>query len=103
MQKIDGFLAVMNVTGGTFSPKSRKLPFTVTSVDGDNYLLHSSSIDLGGSVESNNARSPKMKRSLSIDESRVENCRLRIPMKGRIQLVFILAFFFHVFFCVRWI
>lgn len=46
IQRIDGFLAVLNVTGGDFSPQSQKLPFSVISVDGDNYLLYYSSIDL---------------------------------------------------------
>lgn len=87
MQRIDGFLAVLNVTGGNFSPKPQKLPFAVTSVDGDNYLLYYSSIDLSGTAESNNSRGPKMKRSLSIDKSGLEKSRLRVPMKGRIQLV----------------
>ncbi|KAJ0988764.1 hypothetical protein J5N97_007120 [Dioscorea zingiberensis] len=86
-QKIDGFLAVLNVTGGNFSPPSQKLPFAVTSVDGDNYLLYYASIDLAGSLSSNKARGPKLTRSLSNDDSRVTRSRLRIPMKGRIQLV----------------
>lgn len=86
-QRIDGFLAVLNVTGGNFSPQAQKLPFGVTSVDGDNYLLYYSSIDLAGFLSSNKSRGPKMKRSLSIDDSRAEQSRLRIPMKGRIQLV----------------
>ncbi|XP_015882262.3 uncharacterized protein LOC107418103 isoform X2 [Ziziphus jujuba] len=86
-QRIDGFLAVLNVTGGNFSPRSQKLPFAATSVDGDNYLLYYSSIDLAGNMESNKFRGSKMKRSLSIDESRLEKSRLRIPMKGCIQLV----------------
>ncbi|KAM7466831.1 hypothetical protein LguiB_014393 [Lonicera macranthoides] len=33
--KIDGFLVVLNITGGNFSPHPQKLPFAVTSVDGD--------------------------------------------------------------------
>lgn len=86
-QKIEGFLAVLNVTGGNFSPKPKKLPFAVTSVDGDNYLLYYSSIDLAGNFPSDKYRGPKMKRSLSINDSRAEKNRLRIPMKGRIQLV----------------
>ncbi|KAJ8752639.1 hypothetical protein K2173_005528 [Erythroxylum novogranatense] len=86
-QRIDGFLAVLNVTGGNFSPQSQKLPFTVTSVDGDNYLLYYSSIDLAGHLHSNKANASKMRRSLSIDDSRAEKSRIRIPMKGRIQLV----------------
>ena len=87
MQKIDGFLAVLNITGGNFSPHPQKLPFAVNSVDGDNCLLYYSSIDLGGHLQSNNCRAAKIKRSLSIDESRAEKSRLRIPMKGRVQLV----------------
>ncbi|EOY22591.1 Uncharacterized protein TCM_014721 [Theobroma cacao] len=86
-QKIDGFLAVLSITGGNFSPQSQKLPFTVTSVDGDNYLLYYSSIDLARHISTNKCRGSKMKRSLSMDDSQAENRRLRVPMKGRIQLV----------------
>ncbi|XP_043726045.1 uncharacterized protein LOC122672649 [Telopea speciosissima] len=86
-QRIDGFLAVLNVTGGSFSPSSQKLPFAVTSVDGDNYLLYYASIDLAGNLPTNKCRGPKLKRSFSNDESRAAKSRLRIPMKGRIQLV----------------
>ncbi|KAK6920463.1 protein of unknown function DUF4210, partial [Dillenia turbinata] len=86
-QKIEGFLAVLNVTGGSFTPQSQKLPFSVTSVDGDNYLLYYSSIQLGGSLPSNKCRGQKIRRSLSIDCSQLENSRLRVPMKGQIQLV----------------
>ncbi|XP_068306875.1 uncharacterized protein [Pyrus communis] len=86
-QRIDGFLAVLNVTGGNFSPKPQKLPFAVTSVDGDNYLLYYSSISLAESTTPNKYGSPRMKRSLSMDDSWADKNRLRIPMKGRIQLV----------------
>jgi hypothetical protein len=86
-QKIDGFLAVLNITGGNFSPHPQKLPFAVTSVDGDNYLLYYSSIDLAGNLPLNESKGRKMKRSLSIGDSQAENCRLRVPIKGRIQLV----------------
>ncbi|XP_019052496.1 PREDICTED: uncharacterized protein LOC104592792 isoform X2 [Nelumbo nucifera] len=86
-QRIDGFLAVLNVTGGSFSPPSQKLPFAVTSVEGDNYLLYYASIDLAGSMQSNKCRSPKMNRSFGIDGSHAIKTRLHIPMKGRIQLV----------------
>ncbi|KAF8400027.1 hypothetical protein HHK36_015901 [Tetracentron sinense] len=89
--RIDGFLAVLNVTGGNFSPPSQKLPFAVTSVDGDSYLLYYASIDLAGNLPSNKSRDPKMKRGLSIDGSRAAMNHLRIPMKGCIQLV--LGFF----------
>ncbi|XP_076882289.1 uncharacterized protein LOC143530707 [Bidens hawaiensis] len=86
-QKIDGFLAVLNVTGGSFSPHPQKLPFAVTSVNGDNFLLYYSSIDLAGQLSPNKQKSQKMKRSLSVDDPQVERSRLRVPMKGRIQLV----------------
>ncbi|KAL4584708.1 hypothetical protein LXL04_009316 [Taraxacum kok-saghyz] len=86
-QKIDGFLAVLNITGGSFSPRPQKLPFAVTSVDGENFLLYYSSIDLAGDVASSKEKCRKMKSSLSIDDSQMEKSRLRIPMKGRIQLV----------------
>ncbi|XP_068306877.1 uncharacterized protein [Pyrus communis] len=86
-KRIDGFLAVLNVTGGNFSPKPQKLPFAVTSVDGDNYLLYYSSISLAESTTPNKYGSPRMKRSLSMDDSWADKNRLRIPMKGRIQLV----------------
>ncbi|GAB2289359.1 hypothetical protein Dimus_023665 [Dionaea muscipula] len=85
-KKIDGFLAVLSVTGGSFSPKPHKLPFTVTSVDGDKYLLYYSSIDLRGPMAKGKLDSPKL-RSLSADDSPSERSRLRVPMKGRIQLV----------------
>ncbi|GKV17398.1 hypothetical protein SLEP1_g27913 [Rubroshorea leprosula] len=86
-QRIDGFLAVLNITGGDFSPKLQKLPFGVTSVDGDNYLLYYSSIDLAGNASRNKNKSPKTKRSLGMDDSHTEKSRLQVPMKGRIQLV----------------
>lgn len=86
-QRIDGFLAVLNVTGGSFLPPSQKLPFGVTSVDGNSSLLYYASIDLAGNSPSNKGKGPKLKRSLSNDDSRAAKSRLRIPMKGRIQLV----------------
>ncbi|KAG1330965.1 hypothetical protein COCNU_02G009330 [Cocos nucifera] len=86
-QRIDGFLAVLNVTGGNFLPPSQKLPFAVTSIDGDSSLLYYASIDLAGSLSSNKCKGPKLRRSLSNDDSRAVNSRLRIPMKGCIQLV----------------
>ncbi|KAL6996878.1 hypothetical protein U1Q18_007005 [Sarracenia purpurea var. burkii] len=87
-QKINGFLAVLNITGGNFSPHPQKLPFAVTSVDGDNYLWYYSSIDLAGHLSPNKCRGPKLKRSLTIDHhSHSEKNRMRVPMKGCIQLV----------------
>lgn len=86
-KKIDGFLAVLSVNGGNFSPKARKLPFAVTSVDGDSYLLYHASIDLAGNSSSTNARNKSRKLRLQNDDSQSSQSRLRIPMKGRIQLV----------------
>ncbi|XP_076917426.1 uncharacterized protein LOC143577495 [Bidens hawaiensis] len=82
-KKIDGFLAVLSVSGGSFSPKARKLPFAVTSVDGDNYLLYHASIDLAG----NSSSSKNRENCIKNDDSQSSKSRLRIPMKGRIQLV----------------
>lgn len=110
LQKIEGFLAVLNVIGGKFSPQSRKIPFAVTSVDGDKYQLYYSSINISGKLLSSKSRVAKFQRSLSMDESRSEKSRIRIPIKGRIQLVLhyktfkvvklrtlILSFFFSFF------
>ncbi|XP_075480227.1 uncharacterized protein LOC142520950 [Primulina tabacum] len=86
-QKIDGFLAVLNITGGKFSPPPQKLPFSVTSVDGDKYLLYYSSIDLSGCLSAPKYEGPKLKRSLSANGSYDEKSRLSVPMKGCVQLV----------------
>ncbi|KAI9079665.1 hypothetical protein K1719_038286 [Acacia pycnantha] len=87
IQRIDGFLAVLNVTGGNFSPQSQKIPFAVSSVDGDKYLLYYSSINVSGKLTSSNSRVSKVQRTVKMDASRTEKNRIRIPMKGRIQLV----------------
>ncbi|XXG49729.1 hypothetical protein AAC387_Pa02g3824 [Persea americana] len=86
-QKIDGFLAVLNITGGNFSPPCQKLPFAATSVNGDSCLLYYASIDLAGNLPSSKSKGSKLKRSLSNGDSRAARSRLRIPVKGRIQLV----------------
>ncbi|KAK0591214.1 hypothetical protein LWI29_037128 [Acer saccharum] len=85
-QRIDGFLAVLSITGGNFSPQSQKLPFSVTSVDGDCYLLYFASIDLAGN-KSNKCRAQKLRRGPGNDDSQTVKSCFRIPMKGRIQLV----------------
>ncbi|XP_074309163.1 uncharacterized protein LOC141643766 isoform X1 [Silene latifolia] len=86
-QKIDGFLAVLSVTGGNFSPKSQKLPYSVTSVDGDSYLLYYASIDLGGKSTLKEGGGKMFRKSVGSDDSQFVKSRLRIPVKGRIQLV----------------
>lgn len=83
-QRIDGFLAVLSITGGNFSPHPQKLPFAVTSVDGDNFLLYYSSIDLGR--PGSDGKGSRIRNS-STNGSQTNKGRLRIPMKGRIQLV----------------
>lgn len=86
-QIIDGFLALLNITGGNFSPRSQRLPFSVNTVDNDNCLLYYSSIDLAENLPFEKRRGPKLKRSLSFEEPHAETAYLRIPVKGCIQLV----------------
>ncbi|KAF0914408.1 hypothetical protein E2562_028496 [Oryza meyeriana var. granulata] len=86
-QNIDGFLAVLNVTGGNFCPPTQKLPFAATSIDEDSSLLYYSSIDLAGRLPMSSSQSPELKRSLSNHDSRSMKSRFRIPVKGRVQLV----------------
>ncbi|KAF5735852.1 hypothetical protein HS088_TW15G01368 [Tripterygium wilfordii] len=87
-RRIDGFLAVLSITGGNFSPQSQKLPFSVASVDGDCCLLYFASMDLAGNSSSNIWKDQKLKRiSESNDDLQLVKSRFRIPIKGRIQLV----------------
>ncbi|CAA7043598.1 unnamed protein product [Microthlaspi erraticum] len=86
--QIDGFLAILSIAGGNISPKSQKLPFSVTSVGDDCFLLYYASIDLSGASSlSNKLWGQKSKTNQSNSDSQTINSRLRIPMKGRIQLV----------------
>ncbi|KAK4752741.1 hypothetical protein SAY87_021539 [Trapa incisa] len=87
IQKIDGFLAVLSITGGNFSPQSQKLPFSVNSVDGDCFLLYFSSIDLAGCWPSTKCSGQNPKKGTGSDDSPTIKSHLRIPVKGRIQLV----------------
>ena len=88
LQRLDGFLAVLNVSGGSFSPPSRKLPFSVTSVDGDCSLLYYASIDLAGNLPSSKVRGgSRGKKSSGSEGSRSSGSRFRIPVKGCVQLV----------------
>ncbi|CAD6245890.1 unnamed protein product [Miscanthus lutarioriparius] len=86
-ETIDGFLAVLNVTGGSFFPTTQRLPFSVTSIDEDSSLLYYSSIDLAGRFPSNNSKSPKLQRSYSNNDSRSAKSRSRSLLRSRIQLV----------------
>ena len=87
MQRIDGFLAVLSVSGGSFSPPSRKLPFSVTCVDGDNSSLYYASVDLAGNLPQTKSRGSRAKKNASYEDSQAAKSRFRIPVKGRIQLV----------------
>ncbi|CAK9231765.1 unnamed protein product [Sphagnum troendelagicum] len=84
-QKLDGFLALLSVTGGSWSPSMRKLPFSVTCVDGDSSLLYFASIDLVGSASGDNGLNRAYKSKIS-DLHPVKS-RIRIPVQGRVQLV----------------
>ncbi|CAN1839015.1 Protein FAM214B [Linum perenne] len=86
-QKIDGFLAVLSITGGNFSPQSQKLPFSVTSVHEDCHLLYYASIDLPGNSSSNKQRGVRWNKDVNNGDSQTVRSRLRVPVKGRIQLV----------------
>ncbi|KAM7279068.1 hypothetical protein ACFE04_006202 [Oxalis oulophora] len=87
-KRLDGFLAVLNITACHVSPRSQKLPFSVVSVDsGDCHLLYYASINLAGNSSSNNCKTAKLKRVLSNNDSQNIKRRLRIPVKGRIQLI----------------
>ncbi|CAN7059362.1 unnamed protein product [Brassica rapa subsp. trilocularis] len=85
--QIDGFLAILSIAGGNISPKAQKLPFSVTSVGDDCFLLYYASIDLSGGSSSNKLWAQKLKKNQKSSDSQTTNSRLRIPIKGRIQLV----------------
>lgn len=75
LQKLDGFLALLSVTGGSWSPPMKKLPFSVSCVNGDSSLPYFASIDLAGSsFGGKSSRSPS-------------KARFKVPVKGRVQLV----------------
>lgn len=101
LQKIDGFLAILSIAGGNISPKSQKLPFSVTSAGDDCLLLYYASIDLAGGSKLNKFWGQKVKTSQMNSDAQSSKSQLRIPMKGRIQLVspFSLFFLFYLF-CV---
>ncbi|XP_010450561.1 PREDICTED: uncharacterized protein LOC104732686 isoform X2 [Camelina sativa] len=85
--QIDGFLAILSIAGGNISPKSQKLPFSVTSVGDDCFLLYYASIDISGGSSQNKLWGQKLKTNQNSSDAQSINRRLRIPMKGRIQLI----------------
>lgn len=86
-QKLDGFLALLSVTGGCWSPPLQKLPFSVTCVDGDSSLLYYASIDLIGNASSTRYKGNKNRKNNPLEESPGNKSRFRIPVSGRVQLV----------------
>lgn len=62
-------------------------------MDGDRYLLYYASIDLAKSSLLNKYRDKKSKQVPSNDELQTVKSRLRVPMKGRVQLVSWLVLF----------
>ncbi|KAL3686245.1 hypothetical protein R1sor_004267 [Riccia sorocarpa] len=82
-QRVDGFLALLTVSGGSWSPPVRRLPFSVTCVDGDSSLLYyAASIDLAGVVSGS-----KLGKHCPSGSGRRSKSRFRIPVRGRVQLV----------------
>lgn len=86
-QKLDGFLALLSITGGSWSPPMQKLPFSVTCVDGESSLLYYASIDLAGNVMKKKIAGDRRRKNASLDDGSVTKSRFRIPVSGRVQLV----------------
>eukprot|EP00249_Psilotum_nudum_P020673 c27802_g1_i2 orf=60-2585(-) len=86
-QKLDGFLALLSVTGGKWSPPLRKLPFSVTCVDGDSSLLYYAVLDIGGSFNRGKCKESKSKKNRSVQEMQAAKSQFRIPVRGCVQLV----------------
>eukprot|EP00246_Nothoceros_aenigmaticus_P015062 TRINITY_DN6069_c0_g1_i1.p1 TRINITY_DN6069_c0_g1~~TRINITY_DN6069_c0_g1_i1.p1 ORF type:complete len:844 (-),score=127.74 TRINITY_DN6069_c0_g1_i1:1057-3588(-) len=86
-QRIHGFLALMSVTGGSWSPPIKKLPFSVTCVDGDSSQLYYASIELTDVVTGSNSIDGKSRNTGNAETNRNAKSRYRIPNRGRIQLV----------------
>jgi hypothetical protein len=92
-QKVDGFLALLSVSGGCWAPPSQKIPFSVTCVDEESCLLYYASIKLSGiSIRKKNKGLPYG----GIDST--SQCFM-IPVKGRIRLVKLcIPWLFHIWF-----
>eukprot|EP00250_Pteridium_aquilinum_P015403 c22560_g1_i1 orf=348-2675(+) len=86
-QKLDGFLALLSITGGSWSPPMQKLPFSVTCVDGESSLLYYASIDLSGNATKKKVAGDRRRKNASVDDASVSKNRFRIPVSGRVQLV----------------
>ncbi|KAJ7566893.1 hypothetical protein O6H91_02G123500 [Diphasiastrum complanatum] len=86
-QSLDGFQALLSVSGGSWSPPVRKLPFSVTCVDGDNIQLYYASIDIAGDISCIKTKSNKHRSARYNEESQGIKRRYRIPVQGRVQLV----------------
>lgn len=86
-QRLEGFLALLSVTGGCWSPPLQKLPFSVTCVDVESLLLYYASIDLTGNATSMRYKGNKSRRNGFLEETSANKSRFRIPVRGRVQLV----------------
>mgnify|MGYP006957852867 FL=1 len=84
MQKLEGFLSFLSITGGCWSPPLQKLPFSVTCVDG---LLYYASINLAGNSVKKRGKTNQCKKNDSLDDTAIGKNRFRIPVRGRVQLV----------------
>lgn len=86
-QKLDGFLAFLSITGGSWSPPVQKLPFSVTCVNGESSLLYYASIDIAGNAMKKNIAGDRFSKNNAIQDGSVTKSRFRIPICGRVQLV----------------
>ncbi|KAH7444430.1 hypothetical protein KP509_02G078300 [Ceratopteris richardii] len=86
-QKLDGFLALLSITGGSWSPPMQKLPFSVTCVDKESPLLYYASINLAENSAKKKVSSDRRRKSAPVDDSLLDKSRIRIPISGRVQLV----------------
>ncbi|EFJ28764.1 hypothetical protein SELMODRAFT_441217 [Selaginella moellendorffii] len=82
-QKLDGFLALLSVSGGSWSPQMRKLPFSVSCIDGDSCLLYYASIDIIHSK----AKAQQANTCIKEETRAWKGSRFRVPIRGRVQLV----------------
>ncbi|KAH7427188.1 hypothetical protein KP509_10G033600 [Ceratopteris richardii] len=86
-QKLDGFLALLSITGGPWCLPVQKLPFSVTCVGEESSLLYYASIEFPETSRKNKAGSEKRRKNALAEDDSLRKNRLRIPVSGRVQLV----------------
>ncbi|GAQ85519.1 hypothetical protein KFL_002390110 [Klebsormidium nitens] len=85
-QRLDGFQALLSVSGGEWTPERQKLPFSVVCVDGTSSLycatIHFPSVPPGKA-------SPRRNSSAGTEDNtgHGHHARLRVPPNGKVQLV----------------